>query len=76
MEPEVKQAKATLLNYLLKEKEEMSRDKQRAQIRETDFNNLLNELADGLKMHTKQETPKFTNEAGFDLADLPDDISY
>ncbi len=51
MEPEVKAAKATLLSYLLKEKEEMARDKQRFHIREKDFNNLLKELADGLKMH-------------------------
>ncbi len=54
MEPEVKQAKAILLNYLLKEKEEMSRDKHKAVIRETDFYNLIKEIEDGLKT-TKED---------------------
>jgi hypothetical protein len=54
MEPEVKQAKATLLNYLLKEKEEMSRDDHKAVIRKTDFYNLIKEIEDGLKT-TKDE---------------------
>ena len=55
VEPKVKEAKATLLNYILQEKEEMAREKQKSQIRETDFNNLIKELADGLKAHTKPE---------------------
>lgn len=55
MDQETKHAKVTLFNYLRKEREEMSRNRQKEIIRAKDYNTLIKELREETENHSKIE---------------------
>ncbi len=63
MNQEVKSAKAIVLNYLLKEREEVSKDKHKASMRERDLDTFIKDLEAGLKIK-EAEYVVVVNEEG------------